>query len=90
MKAIRLSNKKWNEIKKALILEQWNSTNAYQELMKTESLFGYAFFGWAASKYQRSKMRAIWLGILFVQLEDNKNLANWQRNQIKSELNIRQ
>lgn len=89
MKKISLTHKKFREIKTALENNNWNSENAYQEIMGNENLFGYAFFGWAASKYQRFKMNHIWRGVLFTQLEYNKTLREWQREQIRLFLEIK-
>lgn len=82
---MRLSNRKFKQIRKALQDNNWNADNAYQQLMSEEKLFGHAFFGWAGTAYQRRKMKNIWRGVLFILLEEG-NLRDWQRKLLKQTL----
>ena len=88
MKSINLSTKKFAEIKKSLKRNNWNVTNAYQDIVSQESMFGYAFFGWSATPYQKRKLNHIWRGILFVKLEHDKSQPLWQKEQTKRFLEI--
>lgn len=90
MLSIRLSSKKYKEIRSALKSNDWNITNAYQELVQNENMFGYAFFGWHTTPYQKMKLEHIWRGVLLIKLEEDKNQPIWQKEQIKNFLKLKQ
>jgi hypothetical protein len=82
-----LSNKKRQQIKADLMQCGYNVNNAYQLSASRENLFGYCYFGFSASKYERYKMRQIWKYLMYISL-NNPNLLEWQRQNIYKYLNI--
>lgn len=90
MKKINLSSKKWEEIRTVLKNNDWNVTSTYQELTAKENMFGYAFFGWHTTPYQKQKLEHIWRGVLFIKMEEDKNQPIWLKEQTKTYLEINQ
>ncbi len=82
-----LSSKKRQQIQADLIRCGYNVNNAYQLSAKRENLFGYCYFGFSATKYERYKMKQIWRYLMFLSL-NNPNLLEWQRKNILNYLNI--
>ena len=88
MITINISHKKFKEVEAALKNNDWNSDNAYQELMQNEGLFCHAFYGWAASPYQKQKMSHIWRAVVFVKYESDKFKREWQKENVKKFLQL--
>lgn len=82
-----LSNKKRQQIQADLMQCGYNVHTAYQLSASRENLFGYCYFGFSASKYERYKMKQIWKYLMFLSL-NNPNLLQWQRQNILKYLNI--
>lgn len=89
MKSINLSNKQFRQVREALIRNNYNLDNAYQQLMCELNLFGFAFFGWhCANPYKRMLINHFWRACIFVKLEDGKIEREYLIKQSKEFLGI--
>ena len=90
MKAIDISNSMFNRIRKALVENNWNTDNAYQNIISEEGMFGYAYFGWSATPYQKKKMQHIWRAVLFLKYEECHEdlMPKWIKSSIAKFLEI--
>jgi hypothetical protein len=85
---IYLSEKKKAEIKEVFIKSAFSSDLSMTIIAGNENLFGQAYFGFSATRYQIQKLRSIWHYLLLLSLELNTNLREWQKEQIRTNLQL--